>query len=64
VHALTTNYRATDVIAYKRAGLTSNRIWIEETQYADEVRPLAMRGFASGFTSYADLRSHLQGVLR
>jgi hypothetical protein len=48
--------RATDIEAYGRAGIANERIFIEETQYAPEIRPLIERGKATGFTSYDALR--------
>jgi phosphatidate phosphatase PAH1 len=47
--------RATDVTAYGRAGLTAERIWIEATQYASEIEPLAARGLATAFKTYQAL---------
>jgi len=48
--------RATDITAYARAGLTADRIWIEDSQYAAEVQPLVARGLATAFTGYARFR--------
>jgi phosphatidate phosphatase PAH1 len=47
--------RATDITAYGHAGLTAERIWIEDTQYASEIDPLVAKGLATAFKTYQAL---------
>ena len=47
--------RATDVIAYTRAGLSGDRIFVKEPAYAPELRPYVETGRATSFERYADL---------
>ena len=46
--------RATDILAYARAGLPAARIWIEASQYSSEIRPFVARGLATAFSGYAE----------
>ena len=56
--------RASDVSAYATAGLSADRIWIEDTPaYAQEVRPLVERQRATSFVGYRELRRQLVAQL-
>jgi phosphatidate phosphatase PAH1 len=52
--------RATDVIAYERAGIPGDRIWVQTSEHAAELAPLIQHHRAIGFTSYAELRARVR----
>lgn len=49
--------RATDIEAYRNAGITGDRTFIQSSEFADEVATEIQGGHAIGFTSYDDLRT-------
>ncbi len=55
VPAIGIGNRASDAEAYAQAGLASDRIFIEATEYASEDQPLIDGGECVGFESYVDL---------
>jgi threonine dehydratase len=55
--------RASDVAAYRHAGLPAARILIKLPEFADEVTPHLTAGEATAVTRYTDLAAGLDAVL-
>jgi phosphatidate phosphatase PAH1 len=49
--------RASDIAAYRNAGVAADRIFVETSEYGDELRPETAAGRAIGFASYDELRT-------
>ncbi len=54
--------RATDAAAYLRASIERSQIFLQNSEYADENRPVIARGDAVGFESYLDLLGTLRDL--
>jgi hypothetical protein len=54
--------RASDEAAYSSASISSDRIFLKSTEYADENAPLVDAGQAVGFQSYLDLLPTIESI--